>query len=138
MSEVLHPPMNTDTILCDQANLANGWLTQHQSLLEGKCRKCQVVAERIKGSISKATTTYTPFLITTPAGEAMWKVTRLCEPCSIEVFASHEVVVALSPAKRLTLVYRDPAQDQWVLVRQSDGKMPDMAPLDENIMVIRK
>jgi hypothetical protein len=130
--------MNPDTIVCDQANLANGWVSRMTSRRDGSCRKCRVVAVKISGSISKATIEYTPFLITSKAGLAMFNITGLCEPCATEVFKGHEVVLAQAPAKRYALLYRQPQSHKWVLVREPDGKMLDMGPLDENILVIEK
>jgi hypothetical protein len=125
-----------DTLLCDEANLANGWLTLQKAMGSGACRKCQVVVQHVRGPISNAQITYTPFLITSKAGRAMWSVTGLCEPCAAGVLAGHEVAVAQTPARRMALVYRESSNHKWVWVRQPNGKMPDLSPLDENIMIL--
>jgi hypothetical protein len=129
---------DADSVLCNEANLAKGWVSHATARRDASCRKCRVVAVKVSGSISKATTEYTPFLITSKAGLAMFKITGLCEPCCAEVFDGHEVALAMTPAKCHALVYRQPQSDEWVLVRQPDGKLPDMAQLNENILVIEK
>ena len=136
--EKMHVQRTTEGLSSDVAILANGWLTLQQSIPHGKCRKCRSIVESSSDSLCNSTPVFTPFLITTPAGEAIWKITRLCEPCSNEVFYGDEFTVVFTKQKRLIVAYRDHERHQLGSVLLADGKLLDIELSDEDILVIRK
>lgn len=125
-----------ETVLCDQHNLSNGWITRHQSIIAQACRRCHHQVISITGSISAATIDHFPPFITGNPGAWQWNNTGLCELCFDSVFEGHSVRWIMSPAHRKVLVYCPPGTQDWQLVPEPSGKLPDFSPLPENIVVV--
>jgi hypothetical protein len=136
--EKIHVQGTAEELSSDVPILANGWLTLEQSIPHGKCRKCRAIVESSSGSLCNSTPVFTPSLITTPAGEAIWKITRLCEPCAIKVFYGDEYTVVFTKQKRLIVAYRDHERHQLASVLLADGKLLDIELSAEDSLVLQK
>ncbi|MBI6885837.1 hypothetical protein [Pseudomonas putida] len=116
--------MDVNTILSDEANRQDGWLTHQVATGSQCCRKCQQRVIRISGAISSAKIQLVEPYLTANQGRDLWVYTRLCELCFASVFEGHKLHFGKNKAHRNVLYYTAPGSQCMQVVRRPDGSLP--------------